>query len=231
MSNPVQFFIAGTDTGVGKTFVSESLLRAAVSQGLACRVLKPVAAGGELSTSGQWQNEDALALLAACNSEQDYDDINPYCFERALSPHLAAEFEGAHVDVAGLVAHCQSQLAPAHQFALIEGAGGWRVPINQHESMADFAKALKRPVILVVGMRLGCLNHALLSAEAIMADGLVLAGWVANEIDPKMVALNENIETLERLLPAPLLARTPFQQGLASYLNIDIKNFLEIVNI
>ncbi len=224
------FFITGTDTGVGKTHVAAMLLRAAALSGFRALALKPVAAGAQAGKNHRLENEDALALAAAANCHQTYDQVNPFCFEDALSPHIAAINAGADIALADLVAACKTTLNISHDFGVIEGAGGWRVPINGTETMADLAQKLGFPVVLVVGMRLGCLNHALLTAEAVLADGLNLRGWVANELTPDMAAFEENVTTLQVRLPCPLLARIPHGGAFSDtelQSVIDISKFVE----
>jgi dethiobiotin synthetase len=158
------------------------------------------------------RNEDALALQAAMTEPLDYAEINPVALEPAIAPHVAAQEAGIALGVAALAAHCRAVLARPHDFALIEGAGGWRVPLNATETLADLAIALGAPVILVVGMRLGCINHALLSAEAIRRDGLRLAGWVANHVEPVFPRADASFATLAEGLGAPCLGRIPYQE-------------------
>ncbi len=204
-----QFFITGTDTDVGKTFVSVALLKCAKNKGLSTLALKPVAAGCDLRKEGL-VNGDALALKAAMTQPLFYQEVNPIALEPAIAPHIAAEQAGISLKASVLAESCRSTLQKPHDFALVEGAGGWRVPLNTSETLADLAKLLAIPVILVVGMRLGCINHALLSVEAIQRDGLELAGWVANQIDGNMDVENANLAYLERAIPAPLLGHIPF---------------------
>lgn len=204
-------FITGTDTGVGKTYVSCLLLKALQAAGVRALPFKPVAAGAEQGSDGHWQNEDGLALQQACALPLPYALINPRVLPAPLSPHLAAAQAGLEVGVSELLRAAQAFGPWQPELLLVEGAGGWRVPLNEHETMADLAQALLADkdaggVVLVVGMRLGCLNHALLTAAAIRADGLPLLGWVANCIDPQMAALAANIATLEARLGAPRLA-------------------------
>lgn len=204
-------FVTGTDTGVGKTLASCALLRKAASSGLSTLGLKPLAAGCEDHGEGL-QNQDALELMAASTVPGvTYAEINPWPLRDAMAPHLAASREGIRLDTDTLAAHCKSQLARAAGFTVIEGAGGWRVPLDQnHSTLADLPAALQIPVVLVVGMRLGCLNHALLTAEAVERDGLILCGWIANHIDPDMDAQRENLDTLVRRLRAPLIGELPW---------------------
>ncbi|MDP2228341.1 MAG: dethiobiotin synthase [Moraxellaceae bacterium] len=203
------FFIAGTDTSVGKTHVSCVLLAAAKARGLRTLAIKPVAAGCEETPEG-WRNEDALALQAAMTLPLRYSEINPVALPLPLSPHLAAAAAGRRLSITQLAGFCRGTLMQRADFALVEGAGGWRTPVSERELLSALPRELGLPVVLVVGMRLGCLNHAILTAEAILKDGLRLAGWVANVIDPEMAALDDNIATLERLLPAPCLGRLPW---------------------
>lgn len=202
------FFIAGTDTDAGKTTVASALLACARQRGYSTLACKPVASGSELTPQGL-RNADALALAAQCSIQVPYPQLNPHAFAPAIAPHLAARDAGQELSVAGLQADVQQILDYRAQLTLVEGAGGWRVPLNTRHSLADLAIALQLPVILVVGMRLGCINHALLSAEAILRDGLPLAGWVANHIDPKMPRLQDNLDSLQTLMPAPCLAQLP----------------------
>lgn len=197
------FFITGTDTGVGKTFAACQLLHAAQQRGLRTLGLKPLAAGAE-KMDGEWRNEDALLLQEAATVKLPYASINPFCFELAAAPHLAAKKNGAILSAKIIAQNVRKVLDESEfDYCVIEGAGGWRVPLNDTETMADVVKLLQIPVILVVGMKLGCINHALLTAEVIKADGFALHGWVANDLGNPMPLLEENIATLERLLPAP----------------------------
>lgn len=204
-----EFFLTGTDTGVGKTLVAAALLRAAGERGLRTIGLKPVAAGG-VHDGARCVNEDALALQAAASVPLPLARVNPVALRTAMAPHLAAAEEGARLEVAPLARACREVAAIEHDLLIAEGAGGWLVPLNERESMADLAAALGWPVILVVGMRLGCLNHALLSAAAVRNAGLALAGWVANSAGPPMYALDANIASLEARLGAPRLGTIPW---------------------
>lgn len=169
--------------------------------------MKPVAAGAERTPEGL-RNDDARALIAASNVSAPYEIVNPCCLPLAASPHIAAAEAGVTIDVAQL-ARCATRLATGADVLLIEGAGGWLAPISERETMADVARALGAPVLLVVGLRLGCLNHALLTRAAIRATGLGFAGWIANHLDAEMIRVEANIATLESRLDAPLLARIP----------------------
>jgi dethiobiotin synthetase len=201
------WFIAGTDTGVGKTLFATALVRAVAARGVRVEVMKPVAAGAVMTPQGL-RNDDALALIAAARSEQPYERVNPCCFELAASPHIAAQEAGSTIDRAR-IRDSFAQLRAASELVVVEGAGGWLAPIGDRETMADVAADLQLPVLLVVGMRLGCLNHALLTREAIERRTLPFAGWVANRIDPSMVRLEANLATLERRLGAAPLAILP----------------------
>jgi dethiobiotin synthetase len=203
------FFITGTDTDAGKTLVACALLKAAAAAGFTTVAIKPVAAGATQTDQG-WRNSDALLLQAASTIQMAYEQVNPVCFEHALAPHIAAQLSDRRVRVERLAGFCQGVILKRADLTVIEGAGGWRVPLNEREFLSDLVKQLNIPVILVVAMRLGCLNHALLTAEAIARDGLQLAGWVANRIDPHMQCYEQNRDTLSSLLEAPLLAEIPF---------------------
>ncbi len=202
------FFITGTDTDAGKTSVAAGLLCAAKQQGCSTLAMKPVASGCDMSAEGL-RNSDALALIAQSTVPLPYTQINPYAFAPAIAPHIAALEAGVELSVADLYRTAQVILQQQADFTLIEGAGGWRVPISATEFLSDFAIALQLPVILVVGVKLGCINHALLTAQAIINDGLELAGWVANVVDPSCARLAENLATLQQLMPAPCLAEVP----------------------
>lgn len=220
------YFIAGTDTDVGKTTIAAGLLYAARQAGLSTAAGKPVASGCEQTPHGL-RNADALALLAECSLPLSYDEVNPVAFEPAIAPHIAAREAGVVLSVSSLLAPMQQVLAKQADFTLIEGAGGWRVPLSDQDSLSDVARGLDLPVILVVGVRLGCISHALLTAEAIAQDGLQLAGWVANIIDSKTARLEENLATLAERLPAPCLGRVPklkavSAQAVAEHLQLDL---------
>jgi dethiobiotin synthetase len=197
------FFIAGTDTGIGKTHASCTLLHALRAAGQVACGMKPVASGC-METADGLRNEDALALLAAGSAPLPYARVNPVALRDPLSPHLAAAHEGVTIALPPLRAAFDA-LCAEHDAVVVEGVGGWRVPLAPGLFASDIARAWQLPVILVVGLRLGCLSHALLTAEAIVADGRPLLGWVGNRIDPSMDAPDENIATLRDLLPAPCL--------------------------
>lgn len=202
-------FVTGTDTGVGKTLVSAGLLHALARHHRRVVGMKPVAAG--LVPWGEdWASEDAIALRSASTLTVPPALDNPVLLPDPLSPHIAAARAGVEIDIAAIVTSYQALAAQADA-VVVEGAGGFLVPLTDTLTGADLAQALALPVVLVVGMRLGCLNHALLTAEAIRARGLTLAGWVANRIDPEMDAADENIAYLRARLNAPLLAEVPYQ--------------------
>ena len=201
------YFITGTDTGVGKTLVAASLTRALVAAGKRVAVMKPVAAGVVRTAAGEF-NDDALELLDASNVKAPYDDVNPWLLRTPASPHLAARADGVSIRHERIVSAYQ-RLAAASDLVLVEGAGGWFAPISATETMADVAQQLGLPVILVVGMRLGCLNHALLTREAIRARGIHFAGWIANKLTTEMPLANENIATLAARFGADPLGVVP----------------------
>jgi dethiobiotin synthetase len=203
------YFITGTDTEVGKTTIAAGLLHAARRAGLSTAAAKPVASGCERTELGL-RNSDALALLGECTLPLRYEQVNPFAFEPPIAPHLAAREAGVDLSVAALADPVWQVLALQAQFCVVEGAGGWRVPLGGRETLSDLAVALALPVIMVVGIRLGCINHALLTAEAIERDGLRLAGWVANIVDPATSRLSENLETLTDRLAAPCLGQVPY---------------------
>ena len=198
-------FVTGTDTGVGKTRVAVALIHALRARGLRVAAMKPVSAGnapGEL-------NEDVTALLQAANVDADPRDVNPYAFAEPIAPHIAAAQAGVRIEL-GVIAAAYSRLAAAADVVVVEGAGGWRVPLNERDDMADLAQRLGLPIVLVVGMRLGCLSHALLTAESIASRPLPWAGWVANHVDPAMACQAENVAALHARLPGPCLGVQPF---------------------
>ncbi len=199
------YFVTGTDTEVGKTFATCALLHVARGQGLVAVGMKPVAAG--VDAAGQ--NADVEALATAASFPAPRELINPYCFEAPVAPHIAAAVEGQTIDPERIAAAARDLAADA-DLLLIEGVGGFRVPLGDDLDTADLAVRLDLPVVLVVGLRLGCLNHALITAEAIRARGLKLAGWIANGIDPDMPWPEENVTALKERLAAPLLGVLPW---------------------
>ena len=209
------YFVTGTDTEIGKTFVAAALLELARERGLRCAALKPVAAGCTV-VRGELVNDDALKLIAASGTDLDYRTVNPIALKPAVAPHIAAAQAGIELDAAHLTRHCLDALVDV-DFAIVEGAGGWLVPLNATETMADVCLGIGARPILTVGMKLGCLNHALLTAHAIARAGGELAGWVANCPTPAMPVFEENVATLRERLPAPCLGIVPYLGGDASH--------------
>lgn len=209
IEKPRTFFITGTDTGVGKSRVAATLLAAARASGLSTAGFKPVASGCE-EHDGLLRNEDALLLAQYCTLPLSYEQINPVALRLAIAPHLAAASEGRELRLDRLVGFARGLLMQRADVTVVEGAGGWRVPLNSREFLSGLPAALNMPVVLVVGLKLGCINHALLTAEAIHRDGLQLAGWVANHLGADMPAVRDNIATLRDALPAPCLGELPW---------------------
>ena len=205
------YFVTGTDTGVGKTLVTAALLRLLRERGLRVRGLKPVASGAASTPQGL-RNDDALALQAESSPPVDYETVNPYCFAPAIAPHLAAAEQDVPIALAALTAWYQRSSAQCDA-VLVEGAGGWRVPLHPAGFLSDLPEALELPVLLVVGLRLGCLNHALLTREAIRSSGLPFAGWIANKMAVEMPLVKANIETLTSRFQMPPLAVVPSGAG------------------
>lgn len=201
----MSYFITGTDTGVGKTLVSCALLHGYAAQGRRVAGFKPVAAGVEADGF----NDDAKALLAVSSMPLNYGQVNPYCLREAIAPHIAAQNEGVHIELASIIAAYQELTGQADE-VIVEGAGGFCVPLNEAQDSADLARELGLQVIVVVGMRLGCLNHTLLTVRSIEDYGLKCAGWVANVLDDEMPALRENMDTLRKRIAAPMLGMVPF---------------------
>lgn len=200
-------YITGTDTGIGKTLVASALLHAWRARGLRVAGLKPVASGCVLSAQG-WRNDDALALQRASDPRPEYAHVNPHALPLPLAPELAARAAGIEVTLPPIL-DAYARLATQADGIVVEGVGGWAAPLSATLDQADVVRALQLPVLLVVGLRLGCLNHAYLSAHAILADGCTLAGWVASDIDPSMEAADDNIGLLAARLPAPCWGRLP----------------------
>jgi len=201
------YFIAGTDTGVGKTAVSVALIHKLVEGGGKVAGMKPVASGCRNTALGL-RNEDAEAMMSVASVPLDYELVNPYAFEPAIAPHLAAYESGQKIELEH-IRDCFETIMAAADCVVVEGVGGWRVPLGRVITTEHMAKTLDLPVILVVGMRLGCLNHALLTVDAIARAGMELAGWVANQVDAGMARLEENIDTLCQRIEAPLLGHIP----------------------
>ncbi|QSX39025.1 dethiobiotin synthase [Shewanella sedimentimangrovi] len=205
------YFVTGTDTDCGKTLVSAALLTAAAEQLPGCTKtlgIKPVASGCRPTDSGL-RNPDAELLMAHASSDLPYHRVNPLAFEPAIAPHIAAARSGVDISPETILALLDRDAMDAADFCLLEGAGGWRLPLGQGRFMPELVQALEVPVILVVGMKLGCLNHAMLTQEAIKADGLRIAGWVANRVDAHMACFEENLQTLREVMDSPCLGVIP----------------------
>ena len=192
------FFITGTDTGIGKTYVACKLIQQYIAQGYKVVGMKPVAAGCEL-INGEWVNDDVVKLEIASNVKAPRKLTNPYSFKEPIAPHIAAELAGEAIDFT-VIKQAFDALSELADIVIVEGAGGFLVPLNDTETMADLAGILNIPIILVVGIRLGCINHALLTAQAIQARNVSLAGWIANPIEPKMQQYNRNVEVIGKML-------------------------------
>lgn len=211
MSDRCGYFVTGTDTGVGKTVVTLALMQLLQQQGRTVAAMKPVAAGCELTPAGL-RNTDALLLQRQASVALDYALVNPYAFAPAIAPHTAAEQAGVTIETDKIYSN-YNKIEMTVDCVLVEGAGGWQVPLNEQETLADLARLLGLDVIMVVAMRLGCLNHALLTAASITAAGCTLAGWVANLMPPLSGNAEENIITLKSRISAPLLGVLPEFQG------------------
>lgn len=198
-------FVTGTDTGIGKTYVSAGLVRALRAAGIEAVAMKPIASGFDW-IDGQWCNEDLGALAAAHAHALAPAALNQYAFDPPIAPHRAAELAGVRIDLTPIVA-AYARVAAQHPAVLVEGVGGFAVPLSPTLMLADLVHALQLPVLLVVGLRLGCINHALLSAAAIRAAGLPLLGWVANQVDPAMAEAEASLEAIAQRIGAPMLGR------------------------
>jgi len=204
-----RWFITGTDTEIGKTYAACALIRHLAGQGFSVAAMKPVASGCQKTGAGL-RNDDALNLMAAANVSVPYEVVNPFAYEPAIAPHIAAERAGQPIDVDKISALAQTIEA---DYLVIEGVGGWCVPLGGGRLLAELAKAVADEVIIVVGMRLGCINHALLTAAQVERDGLPLKGWIANHVDPDMQVQAENLETLQTLMQAQLLGVLPWSDS------------------
>ena len=209
------FFVTGTDTDAGKTLISEALLLKAAQQGLRTIGLKPLAAGAAMTETGL-QNDDAQKLRQAATEKLPYEQVNPVVLEPPIAPHIAAAQAGRRLTVSRLAGFVRGAMMTPADLRIVEGAGGWLVPLNERECLNGLAKELDLGVILVVGLKLGCLNHALLTARMIAADGLRLVGWIASEIEPDMPVRDENLTTLQAMLPAPCLGFVPYNAGITA---------------
>lgn len=224
-----RWFITGTDTEIGKTYVASALIRWLVGQGHRVAGMKPIASGCERSAEGL-RNDDALSLMAAANMDIPYETVNPFAFEPAIAPHIAAAETGQSIDIETI-----SKVAKTIEadYLVIEGVGGWCVPLGGGHLLAELARATADEVIIVVGMRLGCINHALLTASQVKRDGMQLKGWIANHVDPDMQVQAENLETLRSLMPIPLLGVLPWSPSSPhgrdnQTVDIDILNPLDL---
>jgi dethiobiotin synthetase len=222
------FFITGTDTDVGKTVVALALMEALQQKGYSVNAFKPVSAGCQSTPQGL-TNEDAVLLQQASSTRFPYDIVNPYAFEPPIAPHIAAAQTGVQINL-NKVSDCYQHIAAQSDVVIVEGAGGWLVPINDRQTMADLASSLALPVILVAGIRLGCINHTLLTANAIGKNGTELAGWIANSINNNVLNAEENINSLQERISAPLLGQLPFSKAanptqLSPFINIDLLPF------
>lgn len=221
--NQSGFFIAGTDTGVGKTLISSALLLFLKKRGFKTAAIKPISSGCTKTSQGM-RNTDAKILQSCATEKFSYSQVNPFAFFEPTAPHIAAQKINQMLTVTNILAHSRDILNSSADYKIVEGVGGWLVPLNAKETMADLAIAIGFPVVLVVGLRLGCLNHALLSLTTIQSTPLLLAGWVANTITPNMLFINENIQTLKDAIPAPLLGIIPYQKFIHP---LKAANFLE----
>jgi len=217
------FFITGTDTDAGKTRVALGLINKLNAMGYTTTVMKPLSAGCD-STQEGLRNDDAVQLIQQASVKPTYDNVNPYAFRPAIAPHLAAEKENIEIDLSR-IKKIFDDLSTQADYIVVEGAGGWKVPVNKQQTMADLARVLALPVILVTGMRLGCLNHALLTVESIQHAGIPIAGWIANTLSANFAELDENIRTLKEHLDIPFLGAVPYMeecdpQQTGQYINI-----------
>lgn len=219
------FFITGTDTEAGKTWFTLALMRAFQARGMKVAGMKPVASGCEETVAGL-RNADALSIQAQSSTANEYAAINPYAFRPPVAPHIAAALVDTEIDI-NCITRAYAVLSKQNDVVVVEGIGGWRVPLTRGASLADLVRALNLPVILVVGLRLGCINHTLLTAETIISDGLSLAGWAACQINPSYLESGRTLHTLAESVPAPLLGVLPYLQTfdvevLARQINVDL---------
>lgn len=203
-------FITGTDTDSGKTFITLALMHKLQQAGLVVNAMKPVAAGVS-EIDGVRVNEDAWQLMKAASNQQPYEMVNPYLFEPAIAPHIAATEADQEIEL-NVIKDAFHDLSRLADFMLVEGAGGWLVPLNDRYDVSDIASELDLPVVMVVGLKLGCINHARLTTDSINAAGLKLAGWIGTQVEPEMQRLEENVSTLKRYIKAPCLGIVPFDE-------------------
>ena len=204
-------FVTGTDTGIGKTRATVMLMNALKAQGYSVAGMKPVASGATIK-NGQLRNDDATLIQEHCSSKIDYELINPVVFESPIAPHIAAIKAGTPIDINKIKA-AYDTLKNSNDIVVVEGVGGWRVPLSETLSLKDLVRELKLPVVMVIGLRLGCLNHAILTADAILADGLTLCAWISNRIDKTYENVRETLQTLRANIPAPGIAEIPYLQA------------------
>lgn len=224
---PRGFFVTGTDTGIGKTRTSAALLHALRDRGLRAVGMKPVASGCTRRTQDgvdAWENDDALALQAASHPRPPYADVNPYALPLPLAPELAARDAGVAVELDAIL-RAHARLSAMADRVVVEGVGGWAAPLSAELFQADLVRALELPVLLVVGLRLGCINHAILSARAIAADGCTLAGWIGNAVDPDMDRREDQRALLERRIAAPCVGWIPHDMAADA---ADLSRFLQL---
>ncbi|THB74720.1 MAG: dethiobiotin synthase [Gammaproteobacteria bacterium] len=219
------FFITGTDTDAGKTEVAAGIIYSFVQKGYKVAGMKPIASGCDETADGV-RNSDALKLISAANADLSYDLINPYTFKAPIAPHIAAEQSGVAIEMAK-IRQCYREIQQQADLVVVEGVGGWTVPIDQNQRMDDLALELGLSVIMVVGIRLGCINHTLLTYEAIQAKGLEVAGWVANYISTEDLCLQEQTDSIKQRISAPLLGEIPFNKSInhqyvAQHIEIDL---------
>jgi len=222
---PDIFFVTGTDTDVGKTVCCQALLQAANRQQLSTLAYKPIAAGCEQTQYGL-RNHDALLLQESSSLEVAYDLVNPISFAPAIAPHIAAQLENKPIELSYISQGLERLKSLNSDLIIVEGAGGWRLPLNADETLSGWVATQKLPVILVVGMKLGCLNHAILTYESILNDGLEVVGWIANQVEKNMSFYMQNLETLKHKINAPMIAEIPYldkvtEQDLSCYVNFN----------
>ncbi|MBT7952386.1 MAG: dethiobiotin synthase [Gammaproteobacteria bacterium] len=202
------YFISGTDTEIGKTLITLGLMMALKNVGMKVGGMKPVASGCSRTKEGL-RNEDAIQIQTYCDTSNSYDLINPYAFEPPVAPHIAAREAKVLIDLEKIKI-CYEQISSSVDAMVVEGVGGWKVPLGHRQSLPDLVSVLELPVILVVGLKLGCINHAILTSEAIRKDGLLLKGWVANEVESDYSTVDASVEYLSANISAPLLGHIPF---------------------
>lgn len=222
---PDVYFVTGTDTDVGKTVCCQALLQAANGQQISTLAYKPIAAGCEQTPYGL-RNNDAQLLQKACSLDVAYERVNPIAFKPAIAPHIAAQLENYPIEQSYISQGLERLKTLKSDLIIVEGAGGWRLPLNADETLADWVATQKLPVILVIGLKLGCLNHAILTYESIINDGLKVAGWIANQVEKNMPFYALNIEMLKHKIHAPMIAEIPYldnisEQDLSSYINFN----------